>query len=471
MKITRRRALGAGVLALGAFGAARYVDFRPQLLPGRSRARPVPTDSILPASADVVVIGGGNAGAAAAYYLAKRGLSVVLCEKGAIAGEASGRSAGHVHSSGMEVDKLPVALAAKQLWSGINQELQIETGYRQFGLVTKIADDAEREMYRKWIDDTKALTSTARIIDSSEVQRLANTSQPWHGALYDPTDGSAEPTLTAPAFAEAARRLGAVLLAPCAVRGIERSAGHLSAVITERGAITTRCAILAGGAWSPRFLGSLGSTLPLFNVVSQCVEYQSTATPSVNAIFDSTHWRRHYNGGFTTSHMHPVVPITPAIVRNWWRYWGTPVGGVGALHMGIIPRFGSVFFEELFTPTTWRLDEVSPFEKRRILDPPADQTILSKALQKVRQTNPAFQDLRITETWGGVVSVAADMKPVLGPLDSIPGLILATGFLEGLCWAPAIGSAVADIVTGRPPTVQASKVRSRHTSMVSIRPP
>ena len=40
----------------------------------------------LPARADVVVIGGGIVGVSAAFYLAKKGVSVALCEKGRIAG-------------------------------------------------------------------------------------------------------------------------------------------------------------------------------------------------------------------------------------------------------------------------------------------------------------------------------------------------------------------------------------------------
>ena len=45
---------------------------------------PVQSDPELPATADAVVIGGGIIGAAAAYYLAKKGHSVALIEKGVI---------------------------------------------------------------------------------------------------------------------------------------------------------------------------------------------------------------------------------------------------------------------------------------------------------------------------------------------------------------------------------------------------
>jgi glycine/D-amino acid oxidase-like deaminating enzyme len=50
--------------------------------------KPIASDAALPAQADVVVIGGGIVGAAAAYFLAKRGRSVALVEKGVVGGRA-----------------------------------------------------------------------------------------------------------------------------------------------------------------------------------------------------------------------------------------------------------------------------------------------------------------------------------------------------------------------------------------------
>ena len=49
--------------------------------------RHIETSPTLPRSADTVVIGGGIVGVFAAYYLARRGLSVAVVEKGRVGAE------------------------------------------------------------------------------------------------------------------------------------------------------------------------------------------------------------------------------------------------------------------------------------------------------------------------------------------------------------------------------------------------
>ena len=54
-------------------------------------------------TADVVVVGGGFTGLSAALAFGKAGASVVVVEKGRVAGEASGRNGGHVNN-GLSLD-------------------------------------------------------------------------------------------------------------------------------------------------------------------------------------------------------------------------------------------------------------------------------------------------------------------------------------------------------------------------------
>ncbi len=81
---------------------------------------------------DVVVLGGGLVGCAAAYYLAKRGASVLLVEQGDLNREASGRNAGSLHLQleyrlirhGDELASqfaqiIPLSLVALEDWRGL----------------------------------------------------------------------------------------------------------------------------------------------------------------------------------------------------------------------------------------------------------------------------------------------------------------------------------------------------------------
>ncbi|MDO6749931.1 NAD(P)/FAD-dependent oxidoreductase, partial [Gilvimarinus sp. 1_MG-2023] len=80
----------------------------------------------------------------------------------------------------------------------------------------------------------------------------------WVGGIYTPSDGRAEPAIATSAIARAAVAKGATLIQHCAVRTLVRSAGKISGVVTEKGEIRCEQVLLAGGAWSRRFLGNQG---------------------------------------------------------------------------------------------------------------------------------------------------------------------------------------------------------------------
>ena len=107
-------------------------------------------------SADVVVIGGGVIGNAAAYYLAKRGLSVISLEgSDHIGNGGSSRNGGGVRQSGRDVRELPLVMyGIKNIWPTLSEELETDCEYHQDGnlrlgknekhkaILTKLAEKA-----------------------------------------------------------------------------------------------------------------------------------------------------------------------------------------------------------------------------------------------------------------------------------------------------------------------------------------
>ena len=58
--------------------------------------------------ADVAIVGGGLIGCMAAYYLSKRGRSVVVLDRGLVGGESSGVSFGSLRLQGQHGIELPL---------------------------------------------------------------------------------------------------------------------------------------------------------------------------------------------------------------------------------------------------------------------------------------------------------------------------------------------------------------------------
>lgn len=87
----------------------------------------------VPEQADVVIIGGGIVGALIAWFLAKQGVDVVLCEKGHIAGEQSGRSWGWVRVQRRDTRAIPMMLESLRIWKGLADEISGDVGFTHGG--------------------------------------------------------------------------------------------------------------------------------------------------------------------------------------------------------------------------------------------------------------------------------------------------------------------------------------------------
>ena len=72
---------------------------------------------------DVVVIGAGVAGIMTAWQLARKGVSVIVCEKGRVAGEQSSRNWGYIRKQGRDPREIPAIIESLRIWERIEEEI------------------------------------------------------------------------------------------------------------------------------------------------------------------------------------------------------------------------------------------------------------------------------------------------------------------------------------------------------------
>ena len=415
----------------------------------------------LPDSTDVVIIGAGIAGICTALYLRQRGVSVVVCEKGRVAGEQSSRNWGWVRQHGRDPAELPIMMESNRLWQSLHKVVGEDLGFRQHGVLYLASTEKKMASRERWVDLAKQYQLTSVKLSAQQVaDTLKTDTSRWAGAVFTPSDGRAEPWVAVPAIARAVNRLGAVIREDCAVRSIEQTNGVVTGVVTESGVVRCQQVVLAAGAWSSLFAANAGITLPQLAVRSTVA--QTAKAPDIfsgNAADEQLAWRRREDGGYTlaltdlTEHFigpnsfRYLKPFVPAMLSEWDTY---------RLHTA----WPKDYPDGWRTQRHWSADEVSPMERMRVLNPPPRQAALKRIKKRFSSRFKALGDVPLVNTWAGIIDTMPDVVPVIDRVESHPGLIIATGFSgHGFGIGPAAGQIVADLVQQKTPAHDLQRFR------------
>lgn len=355
----------------------------------------------------VIVIGGGLMGAAAAFFLARRGASVTLLERGTVGAGATTASFGNVRRQGRALCQLPLAARSLALWHELGALLGEDVEFRARGHL-RLAFDHEG------IADMEAFAAAAAPLGLSIEILTANelfARYPFAGreaiaGSVSPNDGSANPRLVPAALARGAARLGARIEEGVAVRGIRRTDAGL-AVDTDRGAVAADAVLNAAGAWGAALAAAVGEPVPL-----------ETHGPQM---------------GVTEPAPHTILPV----VGVWTRAKAANV------YFRQVERGNVVFGGGPRVP-------VDPDPGHAHADP-----LLTLALTgHLARLFPGIAGLNVIRTWSGCEGYLSDLLPVMGPSRTMPGLYHAFGFCgHGFQLGPGVGDTMAELIaTGRTET-------------------
>ncbi|MBI1495426.1 NAD(P)/FAD-dependent oxidoreductase [Halocynthiibacter styelae] len=346
---------------------------------------------------DVLIIGGGIQGCAIAYNLAKQGVSVILLEKDYIARHASGVNAGGVRLLGRGMAEVALSKASMQMWPGLDDELQGDTGFRATGLINIAVDEADLETMRARETNMHAAGyHHERIIDRDELrERLPHVNDKCVGGVMSDIDGHAIPYKSTNAFRFAAEARGAQILEGTELTHLRQFGDHWLAD-SSAGRIEAGKVVNCGGAWADRIALMIGDNVPL-------------------------------------SHAAPMLMITARMPH----FAGPVVGGVSR----------QLSFKQFENGTVLIGGGAKGFADRANNRTDLDYAKLAQASRISIEFFPIMAGASVNRMWAGLEAYMPDNLPVIGPAVNAQNAYHAFGFsAHGFQMGPVVGKVMADLV-------------------------
>ncbi len=351
---------------------------------------------------DVVIIGGGVQGLSLAYNLAKRGLdSIAVLEKSHIGSGASSRNGEMIRSAFGSKEWIRLFNLSLQLWETLSEELDFNVMFTRCGYLVLAATFDEMKTYQTFVELQKGFGLDTRLIDQDEVLRRIPPINPEMaaGGIFQPKGGFARHDAVLWAYEKAARRLRVDIIPFIEVKDIVIENSAVTCVKTTKGNIATRTVVNAAGGHAKKIAAMAGVELP-----TRVYRLEMLATeplkPFLPVAISSPH---------TLSYMHQTTR-------------GEFVGGAETAHL-------------------------TPVESLR-----STGEAVRDMAGKFVHLFPGLSGVKLMRQWAGIIDMASDASPVLGPVSGVKGFVLDCGWVYGFTGAPAGGKLLADfILTGKMP--------------------
>jgi glycine/D-amino acid oxidase-like deaminating enzyme len=203
-----------------------------------------------------------------------------------------------------------------------------------------------------------------------------------------------------------ARESGATVLQGCAATGVAVRDGRIAGVETEQGVIATDTVVCCAGVWSKEVGALAGVDLPVEGVARAM-------------------WFSPHDGGLPER-----LPLTIDFGTGFYFHREGPGLAFGGRERA--------------------LEDVAEVAARRL---------------------PVLADLPVQSSWWGWYDVSPDWNALVGEAESPSRFLYATGFSgHGFQQAPAVGEHLAELVTGRAPSLDLSAFSAARFADGSARP-
>jgi sarcosine oxidase subunit beta len=365
-------------------------------------------------TADVVVIGGGVTGASVAFHLTALGLGrVLVLERRFLAAGGTGRSVGIMRQLYPTPETSAMVLRSLRVFQRFADAIGGDAGYVPCGALIGVSP-AMRGKLEATLAVQQALGIRAELLEPGDLARVEpRIAAAGLGAvLYEPESGYGDPTAVTRAFAEAARRRGALVEQGVEVVAIRRRGDRVTGVLTAGGEeIDAPVVVNAAGLWAPAVARLAGVELPI--VIGR----------------------------------HPVFIVE----RD---------AGFGAPHPVYLDLAGGAYVR----PETGNLtltgsltdDETEHPMDPELLGAEAGLDEATPVLERTGRALPRLADARYRQGYAGAFDITPDWMPIIDE-SPVRGFWIAAGMSgHGFKLSPAVGEMLAALIAGTPPPVSAT---------------
>ncbi len=357
--------------------------------------------------ASTIVVGGGILGATTAWELARAGMDVLLLEAGRFGEQSTGRSAAIVrcHYSNPEVVRM--AVRSRDRFRQLPLHLGCDPVYTRCGWLFLVDEEnAPLALENAAMQEEEGLEAVE--VDELQAYLPGVEEAGIAYALFEPDAGFADPVAATNAYVSALRALGGRALDDTAVASVVLEPDRARGVLVGDELLGCDNLVLAAGPWTLRLAGEAGLELPL------------EITREQDVVFETA----------------PAATIPCAVSSQIDRVYLRPAPEYGDGHLLVGRGFPKDY--ELVDPLDY--------------DEEVDEAFERDVHERVSARLPRLAGMRRVAGRVGLYDVTPDWHPILGAVDGLDGLFLATGG-SGHCFklGPAIGEIVADAILDRPP--------------------
>jgi sarcosine oxidase, subunit beta len=348
-------------------------------------------------SVDVAIVGGGLMGCYSAYFLRRRGHSVVVIEKGSACAAASGVNFGNLRLQGRAPEEFPLSLRAHAIWEDLARLTGEDCGINHCGHVYLGLAASDAPKLELVAHEARAAGLDVELLDAPTARRRWPVlSSMVTGASWSKRDAVADPAVASPSVVLLAQRAGARFREHTRVISIE-PAGSGFILRTEQGdSVTCGQVVNAAGAWAGDIARQFGEPVPIFAAgppLFTVTPQNAYAGPSLHALDGTLMLRPGRNN--------------EAVAGSFPRVKADIAAGTATV--------------------------------------PEDR--VERGLARLAQVVPGLGRMRAGRVWSGVEGYLPDMLPVIGWSRTTPGLLHAFGFSgHGFQLAPGVGAVVADLI-------------------------